>query len=129
MCKRRARWPQQLLGEKATQNLGDNYHLNSPPVVANPVVTAQEKNGVIYLSVSVHGVWFYQISQQQIDLWRQSIKGATSQLAQAFMNQQPGVAQRDISNSPLAPIISPPPWIRFRLCWSVLECPVARALP
>lgn len=82
----------QLLGEKAAQNPGDNYRPNSPPVVATPVVTAQEKNGAIYLSVSVHGVWFYQISQQQIDLWRQSIKGATSQLAQAFMKQQPGVA-------------------------------------
>jgi hypothetical protein len=82
----------QLLGDKATQNLGDNYHPNSPPVVANPVVTAQEKNGVMYLSVFVHGVWFYQISQQQIDLWRQSIKGATPQLAKAFMTQQSGVA-------------------------------------
>lgn len=82
----------QLLGEKAAQNPGDTYRPNTPPVVDTPIVTAQEKNGVIYLSVRVHGVWFYQITQQQIDLWRQSIKGATSQLAQAFMNQQPGVA-------------------------------------
>ena len=82
----------QLLGDRAAQSLGDNYRPNSSPVAVNPVVTAQEKNGVIYLSVRVHGVWFYQISQQQIDLWRQSIKGATPQLAQAFMVQQPGVA-------------------------------------
>lgn len=82
----------QLLGEKATQSPGDHYRPNNPPVVATPVVTAQEKNGVIYLSISVHGVWFYQISQQQINLWRQSIKGATPQLAQAFMTQQSGVA-------------------------------------
>ena len=81
----------QLL-EKAAQPLGANYRLNGPPVVATPVVTAQEKNGVVYLSVAVHGVWFYRVSQQQIDLWRQSIKGATSQLAQAFMKEQPGVA-------------------------------------
>src|SRR5579863_6757668 len=67
----------QLLGEKAAQSPGSNYQLNSQPVVDNPIVTAQEKDGVIYLSVSVHGVWFYQVSQQQIDLWRQSIKGAT----------------------------------------------------
>ena len=83
---------QQLLDEKAVQSLGVHYQLNAPLVLANPVVTAQEKNGVIYLSVSVHGTWFYQISQQQINLWRQSIKGATPQLAKAFMVQQPGVA-------------------------------------
>jgi len=81
-----------LLGDKAAQSLGDNYHPNNPPVVDNPVVIAQEKSGVIYLSVFVHGVWFYQIPQQQIDLWRQSIKGATPQLAKAFMTQQSGVA-------------------------------------
>lgn len=85
-----------LLGEKAAQNPGNNYQSNSPPVVNTPTVTAQENNGVIYLSVSAHGVWFYQISQQQINLWRQSIKDATPQLAQAFMNQQPGVAHVDI---------------------------------
>jgi hypothetical protein len=84
---------QQLLGEKATQSLGANYHLKNPLVVNDPVITAQEKNGVIYLSVFVHGLWFYQIGQQQIALWRQSIKGATPQLAQAFIFQQPGVAQ------------------------------------
>jgi hypothetical protein len=83
----------QLLGSKAAQYPGDNYRPNNPPVVATPVVTAQEKNGVIYLSVSVHGVWFYQISQQQINFWRQSIKSATPQLAQAFMSQQAGVAR------------------------------------
>ncbi len=84
---------QQLLDEKAVQDLGSNYQLEHPLVVANPVITAQEKNGVIYLSVSVRGLWFYQIAQQQIDLWRQSIKGATTQLAQAFIIQQPGVAK------------------------------------
>jgi serine/threonine protein kinase len=81
-----------LLGEKAAQNPGNNYQSNSPPVVDTPAVIAQENNGVIYLSVRVHGVWFYQISQQQINLWRQSIKDATPQLAQAFMLQQSGVA-------------------------------------
>ena len=84
---------QQLLDEKAVLSLGSNYQLEHPLVVANPVITAQEKNGVIYLSVSVRGLWFYQIAQQQIDLWRQSIKGATTQLAQAFIIQQPGVAK------------------------------------
>ena len=83
---------QQLLDEKAVQNLGGNYQLKNPLVVANPIITAQEKNGVIYLSVAVRGLWFYQITQQQTHLWQQSIKGATTQLAQAFIIQQPGVA-------------------------------------
>lgn len=83
---------QQLLDEKAVQSLGGNYQLKNPLVVANPVITAQEKNSVIYLSIAVRGLWFYQITQQQINLWQQSIKGATTQLAQAFINQQPGVA-------------------------------------
>ncbi len=83
---------QQLLDDKAVKSLGGNYQLKNPLVVANPVITAQEKNGVIYLSIAVRGLWFYQITQQQTRLWQQSIKGATTQLAQAFINQQPGVA-------------------------------------
>src|SRR5260370_27519728 len=87
---------QQLLDDSATQSLGSNYQLKNPLIVSNPVITAQEKNGVIYLSISVHGVWFYQITQQQTSLWRQSIKGATSQLARAFIKTQPGVADAQI---------------------------------
>ncbi|MGH2493741.1 MAG: serine/threonine protein kinase [Ktedonobacteraceae bacterium] len=88
---------QQLLGEKAVQSLGTNYSLKDPLVVANPVITSQEKNGVIYLSVSVHGLWFYQITQQQTNQWRQSIKGATPQLARAFITTQPGVTDAQIT--------------------------------
>ncbi|HKV57606.1 MAG TPA: hypothetical protein VJO32_04970, partial [Ktedonobacteraceae bacterium] len=87
---------QQLLGEKAVQSLGTNYSLKDPLVVANPVITSQEKNGVIYLSVSVHGLWFYQITPQQTNQWRQSIKGATPQLARAFITTQPGVTDAQI---------------------------------
>ncbi|HKV58074.1 MAG TPA: protein kinase [Ktedonobacteraceae bacterium] len=87
---------QQLLGEKAVQSLGTNFSLKDPLVVANPVITSQEKDGVIYLSVSVHGLWFYQITQQQTNQWRQSIKGATPQLARAFITTQPGVTDAQI---------------------------------
>jgi serine/threonine protein kinase len=87
---------QQLLDDSATQSLGSNYQLKNPLIVSNPVITSQEKNGVIYLSISVHGVWFYLITQQQIYLWRQSIKGATSQLALAFLTTQPGVKEAQI---------------------------------
>lgn len=87
---------QQLLGEKAMQSLGANYSLKDPLVVATPVITSQEKNGVIYLSISVHGLWFYQITPQQTNQWRQSIKGATPQLARAFITTQPGVTDAQI---------------------------------
>ncbi|GAC1567562.1 MAG: hypothetical protein NVS3B14_13970 [Ktedonobacteraceae bacterium] len=87
---------EQLLDEKAVQELGSSYELKDPPIAANPVVTSQEKNGVIYLQVAAHGLWVYQITQHQTDLWRQSIKGATPQLAQAFLIQQPGVTGAQI---------------------------------
>ena len=47
---------------------------------------------MIYLSVSAHGLWIYHLTQQQVNGWRQSIKGATPQLAQTFLKAQPGVA-------------------------------------
>jgi len=52
----------------------------------------QGKNGVIYLSVTVHEVWVYSFSSQQVNRWKQSIRGATSVAALAFLNEQPGVA-------------------------------------
>jgi hypothetical protein len=70
--------------------------LKNPLVVANPVLTSQGQNGLIYLSVSVRGLWFYQISQQQINMWRQSIKGATSPLARAYITTQPGVTDAQV---------------------------------
>lgn len=82
---------EQLLTEKAMQSLGSQYQLKSPLEVSNPNVTTQEKNGLIYLSVTVQGQWIYQITQQTIAQWRQSIKGATPQLAQAFLTTQHGV--------------------------------------
>ena len=51
---------------------------------------------MIYLSVSAHGLWVYHLTQQQVDAWRQSIKVATPQLAQAFLKAQPGVASAQI---------------------------------
>ncbi len=87
---------EQLLDGKATQSLGSSYQLKNPPVVSTPVITSQEPNGVIYLSVPVHGVWIYQITPQQTDQWRQSIKGATPQLAQTFLTTRPGVASAQI---------------------------------
>ena len=83
---------QQLLSKEAAQSVSNSYQLKNGLSVATPVITSQGKNGVIYLSVSAHGLWIYHLTQQQVDGWRQSIKGATPQLAQTFLKAQPGVA-------------------------------------
>jgi len=54
-------------------------------------VVQQGQNGLIYLSVSVQGHWMYAFSVQQLSQWRQSIKGASSALALAYLNAQAGV--------------------------------------
>jgi len=66
------------------------------PVVATPRVVQQAENGLVYLSVSAHGRWVYAFSPQQLTRWRQSIKGATSTLALAYLNTQPGVLSTHI---------------------------------
>jgi hypothetical protein len=82
---------EELVIRQAMQQLGNDYQLKDTLSVASPVVTSQEKQGVIFLSVSAHGVWVYQVTQQQVDQWRQSIKGATPQLAKTFISSQSGV--------------------------------------
>jgi hypothetical protein len=82
----------QLLGEEATQSLGSNYQLQGKPSVATLRVVQRGQNGLIYLSVTVHGRWVYAFSTQQLGQWRQSIKGASSALALAYLNAQAGVA-------------------------------------
>jgi len=81
----------QLLGEEATQSLGSNYQLQGKPSVTTLRVVQQGQNGLIYLSVSVQGHWMYAFSVQQLSQWRQSIKGASSALALAYLNAQAGV--------------------------------------
>ena len=55
-------------------------------------VVETARNGIVYLSVSMHEVWMYVFSTQQIDKWKQNMRGATSVAAIAYLNQQPGVA-------------------------------------
>jgi len=81
----------QLLSSEAMQTLGNDYQPQGIPTVATPRVVQQGKNGLVYLSVSAHGVWAYAFSSQQLAQWRQSMKGATSALALAYLNAQPGV--------------------------------------
>nr|HET6904288.1 protein kinase [Ktedonobacteraceae bacterium] len=81
-----------LLNGEAAQTLGTNYQLAGTPKVDMPRVVEQGKNGVLYLSVQVHENWLYTFSPQQLEKWKQSIKGATSEAALAYLNEQTGIA-------------------------------------
>jgi hypothetical protein len=82
----------QLLEEQAAQVLGNSYQLRGSPTVATPQIVKQERDGTIYLSVPVQEVWAYIFSSQQLSQWKLSIKGASSEAALAFLNEQAGVA-------------------------------------
>ncbi len=87
----------QLLRASATQNLSSNYQAQGQPVVsATPSVQAG-KDGSAFISISVHGQWSYVLTRQQFDLWRQSIRGATSAAARAYLIAQPGTASVQIT--------------------------------
>jgi hypothetical protein len=62
-----------------------------------PASAQAGKNGVAYVSVSAKNTWVYLLSPQQISAWQQSIKGATSAAALAYLNAQPGVATVQIN--------------------------------
>jgi serine/threonine protein kinase len=81
----------QLLEEQAAQTLGSGYAQQGAPTVGVPHVFQQGKNGVIYLSVPVRAVWVYTFSTQQLNQWKQSIRGATRDAALAYLNVQGGV--------------------------------------
>ena len=81
----------QLLSEQALQMLGDGYQLQGMPATDTPRVVMPGKNGLVYLSVTVHETWQYSFSFQQLTQWKQTIKGDTQVKALAFLNDQPGV--------------------------------------
>jgi len=83
---------EQLLSKQATQTLGQSYQLKVAPSIVKPIVVQQGKDGILYLSVSVRGLWIYNLTPQQVSQWRQSIKGATPTLASTYLTSQPGVA-------------------------------------
>jgi len=82
----------QLLIRQAIQTLDSNYQMQGEAVIAPAPTIEQGKGGVIYISVSAHGVWMYLLSGQQIKQWQQTIRGATSAAALAYLNAQPGIA-------------------------------------
>jgi serine/threonine protein kinase len=85
----------QLLAKQA-QTLDPGYQLLGSPTVAAPHVDVHGKDGLVYLNVAVHGTWVYVFSSEQKNQWRQSIKGATSAAALAYLNTQVGVASVQI---------------------------------
>jgi hypothetical protein len=86
----------QLLSKQAAQTLDRAYHLQGAPVVTSAPTVQQGKGGILYLSVPVSGLWVYDLTQQQMAGWRQSIRGATPAVALAYLNAQPGVAGVEI---------------------------------
>ncbi len=87
----------QLLNKQAMQTLDGSYQQSGTPSVATPVVEQQGQDGKVYLSVTVHELWVYHFSSQQLVLWRQSVKGLTPAVALAYLNSQNGVAAVHIS--------------------------------
>ncbi len=81
-----------LLNGEAVQTLGNGYQLAGTANVDAPRVVAQGKNGVFYLSVQVQENRLFTFTPQQLLKWKQSIKGATSEVALVFLNQQTGIA-------------------------------------
>ncbi|HEY7415064.1 MAG TPA: protein kinase, partial [Ktedonobacteraceae bacterium] len=78
----------QLLRAQATQSLASNFQLQNN--ISTEAPDAQAGNdGSAFVSVSVHGVWAYVFSAQQIGRWQQTVKGATSAAALAYLNTQP----------------------------------------
>src|SRR6266516_4641334 len=81
----------QLLSGRAAQTLGNSYVLQGSHDVGVPHVFQQGKHGLVYLSVTVREGWIYTFSTQQLDQWKQSIRGASLNAALAYLNAQPGV--------------------------------------
>ena len=86
----------QLLLHQMTLAAANPYQIQGTPGVSNITIVDVNKSGVIYLSVSVHGMWIYNLSPQQINAWPQYIKGASSAAALAYLNTQPGVSGVEI---------------------------------
>jgi serine/threonine protein kinase len=86
----------QLLNKEAAQTLGKGYHIQGQPVLAASPTAQAGKNDSVYLSVPIRGRWYYILSPDSLSQWTQSIKGASSPVALAYLNQQPGVKSVEI---------------------------------
>lgn len=87
----------QLLSKDATQTLGQSYHMQGSPSVPGNPTGRSGKNGIVFLSITVKGLWLYNLTAQEMNNWPQAIKGSTTQAALAFLNGQPGVKSVEIT--------------------------------
>lgn len=83
---------EQLLSQQAAQQLDRNFHLQGALATDVPRIIQQNANGVVYLSITVHGVWRYHFTAQQMNQWRLSLKGRARESALIYLNGQAGVS-------------------------------------
>lgn len=81
-----------LLSQQAAQQLNSNFQLQGALSTDAPRVIQQNANGVAYLSITVHGVWRYHFTAQQMEQWRLSLKGRAKESALLYLNGQTGVS-------------------------------------
>lgn len=83
----------QLLGNEANQSssLGPGYQLRGSVTIATPTIEQQGSAGQLYLSISASGLWTYNVTSHDENLWRQNIKGASLTLAQSYLSTRPGI--------------------------------------
>jgi serine/threonine protein kinase len=87
----------QLLQKDALQMLGNAYKVQGTPALVGDPVVHPGKNGIVFLSTTVKGLWVYHLTQDAMNSWPQAIKGSTTQAALAFLNGQPGVKSVEIT--------------------------------
>ncbi|MGH2481150.1 MAG: hypothetical protein ACRDHW_15955, partial [Ktedonobacteraceae bacterium] len=81
----------QLLSNEAVQTLGTGYQLHSGLTINPPRLEQQGNAGQLYLSVTVSGLWIYNLTANIEHQWRQAIKGASATLAQNYLGTRPGI--------------------------------------
>ncbi len=86
----------QLLSAQATQTFGSNYRVQGTIATDLPHIVPQSSKGPVFLSVTVHGLWVYYFSPQELAQWSNSIKGTSSAVALAYLNSRQGVSAVEI---------------------------------
>ena len=86
----------QLLTQRIAKELGKVYRPYRPVSIIRALAENSDHDGLIYLSITVRGIWIYALTSAQAKQWQQAIKGMTSSSARAYLLRQPGVASVDI---------------------------------
>lgn len=86
----------QLLSLRIAKELGKAYKQHGAISMVGTSVQAAGSDSLLYLRITVRGIWVYALSSAQITQWQQSLKGTSSTQAKVYLHQQPGVASVDI---------------------------------